>query len=125
MLFKYLVLLVLSIGCMCNSPVLSQEEASWSEKFYFDEGDMASEDACFFVHLNNNVWVGTFCLRRDYHGLFSYNDHILKDISGESLRFWRCPYCYRFWMMYDVCKEEECPSKYKEPIRLQALPNRA
>lgn len=112
MLFKYLVLIVLSIGCICNTPVLSQEEEYWSEKRYFDEGgEIAFEDACFFVHLNNNIWVGTFALRRDYNGLFSYNDHILKDFEGHSLTLWRCPYCYRFWYAHEPCKAEECPSK--------------
>lgn len=86
------------------------------EKIYLNEDDIKTSHDKFYLHEGGNVWLETSTLRRDKHGLFTFESELQKakdefNVYGYQ-KTWRCPYCNQHWPIGQKCQNSSCPSKY-------------
>lgn len=83
------------------------------EKIYIDSHGLVSDEDAFHIHVGNNTWLETSCVRMDASGLYTFEYEIVRDENRiEYVKKWKCPYCNMYWPVRTACQNPECPSRY-------------
>src|SRR5690349_12115265 len=85
-------------------------------KIYIDEDEFSNKGDSFHIHIGNNVWLCTNTVHRDETGMYTFENHLARSMTGPKdgyERKWKCPYCYSYWPIGKPCGNPDCPSKYR------------
>lgn len=107
---------------LCATGIQSDLACSVDEKIYIDTGELDMSHDRFKIHMGHNTWVEALGVFRDEKGLYTLDSQIIKVLKGDKATYrneWKCPYCFHWWPMGKRCKNEKCPSKFTDMMKVR------
>lgn len=82
-------------------------------RIYIDSEEMETNEDRFRIHLGQNVWIEANAMYRDESGMYTLDANVLRGLTNQYEKKWKCPYCYRYWPIGRACENKDCPSRFK------------